>query len=190
MDALRAQPNATTPAYATTPARCRRREVREALSAAWRGCPGSRAVRALHCASRSSIDSSHSICVLNTRPKLRDAAVATSSSVRVFCSSRSIEVTGLSGDAAGHDEREEVEIGGDVQRKPVRRHRTRDVHADGGDFRFRLFRHRVGPDAGQSLDALRADAEVATGADEHFFQAAHVLHRADLGSKLRRSKMG
>ena len=36
------------------------------------------------CASRSSSDSSHSICDWKTRPKLRDAAVATSSMVKDF----------------------------------------------------------------------------------------------------------
>jgi len=44
---------------------------------------------------RSSSDSSHNICDWKTRPKLREAAVATSSIVNVFCNSRSMEVTGL-----------------------------------------------------------------------------------------------
>jgi len=46
-------------------------------------------------ASRSSSDSSHSICVLKTRPKFREAAVATPSTVIYFRNSRSIDVTGL-----------------------------------------------------------------------------------------------
>ena len=31
------------------------------------------------------------------------------------------------------------------------------------------------------LDALRADAEIAAGADQNFFQAAHKLYGADFG---------
>src|SRR5271169_6585414 len=55
------------------------------------------------------------------------------------------------------------------------------MHADGGDLGLRLVAQGVGPDSGESLDALCADAKVTTGAYQNFFEVADVVHRADLG---------
>ena len=130
--------------------------------------------------SKSSIDSSHSICELKTRPKLREAEVATSSSGNCRPVSRSIDVTGLSVMPHGTISEKESRSVETFSAKPCVVTAARDVYADGGDLRLRLVRQCVGPDAGQSLDALGRDAIVATDADEHFFQAAHKLHRADV----------
>ncbi len=58
---------------------------------------------------------------------------------------------------------------------------ARNMHADGGYLGFGLVAKRVGPDTGQSLDALGADAEVAAGANEHLFQAANEIDGSHLG---------
>src|SRR5579883_1567476 len=86
---------------------------------------------------------------------------------------------GAIGDAAGDDEVEVAQVGGDVEREAVRGDAARDVHADGGDFLLGDGAAGDGPDAGASGDALRGDGEVSQGADEGFFEEADVVDGAD-----------
>ncbi len=75
-------------------------------------------------------------------------------------------------DAAGDDEIEVTEIGGNVIGKAVRSDPAADVHADGGEL---FFRGRGGnPDAGLAGDAIGGDAEISRGADHDFFESANV----------------
>src|SRR5204863_7797514 len=71
--------------------------------------------------------------------------------------------------AARCDEAEVLEIRGDVQREAVRGDPTRDAHADRGDL---LIPH---PDPPLPFGALRNDAVMRDGADEHFFERGDVL---------------
>src|ERR1035438_10337504 len=53
----------------------------------------------------------------------------------------------------------------------------RDVHAARRDLGLGLVAQHLSPNPGQSLDSLGGDAEIATGADEHFFQPPDEFHR-------------
>ena len=54
------------------------------------------------------------------------------------------------------------------------------MHADGGDLFLRDAAPRQRPDAGAFADALRHHAEVAAGADQHLFEQADEVDRAEM----------
>ena len=54
------------------------------------------------------------------------------------------------------------------------------MDADGGDFFLRDAATSQGPDAREFADALRHDAKLAAGADEHFFEQADIVHWAEV----------
>src|SRR5260221_9165330 len=78
------------------------------------------------------------------------------------------------GDAAGNDEVEIAEVGGDVEGETVGGDPAADVDADGGEFFFGDIARRLDPDAGFAGDAIGADAEIGGGADHGFFERADI----------------
>src|ERR1700720_4489593 len=78
------------------------------------------------------------------------------------------------GDAAGNDEVEVAEVGGDVVGKAVGGDPATDVDADGGEFFFGDIARRLDPDAGFAGDAIGGDAEIGGGADHGFFERPDV----------------
>ncbi len=64
--------------------------------------------------------------------------------------------------------------------KPCEVTALRDVDADGGDLFLADAAARHRPDAGEFADALRHHAEVAAGADQHLFQQANIIDRAEV----------
>ena len=108
---------------------------------------------------------------------------------------------GLVGDAAGIDELEVAEVGGDVESEAVGGDSAGDVYADGSDFAFAgraglvlvlvLVLVEAAPDARESGDTTGANAIDAAETDEGFFHhanevdgtetaAAGVLERAEI----------
>lgn len=79
----------------------------------------------------------------------------------------------LVSDAAGIDELEVTQVGGDVEGEAVRGDSAGDVDADRADFSFAsragLLVVKAAPDAGESGDATGADAVDSAEADEGFF---------------------
>jgi len=78
------------------------------------------------------------------------------------------------GDAAGNDEVEIAEVGGDVESETVGRNPATDVDADGGEFFFADVARRLNPDAGLAGNAKGGDAEISGGANHDFFKRADV----------------
>ena len=78
------------------------------------------------------------------------------------------------GDAAGNDEVEVTEVGGDVEGKAVRGDPAADMDADGGEFFFGDIAGGLDPDAGFAGDAVGGDAEVSGGADHGLFESADI----------------
>src|SRR5882757_3714807 len=78
------------------------------------------------------------------------------------------------GDAAGNDQVEVAEVGGDVEGEAVGGDPAADVDADGGEFFFGDAARRLHPDAGFAGDAVGGDAEIGGGADHGFFERADV----------------
>src|SRR5882762_1539469 len=78
------------------------------------------------------------------------------------------------GDAAGNDEVEIAEVGGDVEGETVGGDPAADVDADGGEFFFGDIARRLDPNAGFAGDAVGADAEIGGGADHGFFEGADI----------------
>jgi hypothetical protein len=89
---------------------------------------------------------------------------------------------GLVGDAAGDDEGEVAEVGGDVESEAVRGDGLGDVDADGGDLFLGDGAASIGPDAGELADALGGDPEVFAGEDEGFFHEADEVDGAEVGA--------
>ena len=96
---------------------------------------------------------------------------------------------GAVGDAAGIDEGEVAQVGGDVEGEAVRGDAARDVNADGADLaacagsaRAVTDRATVGkarPDAGERRDASGAHAINAAEANEGLFDHAHKVDRTE-----------
>src|SRR5258708_2709098 len=76
------------------------------------------------------------------------------------------------GDAAGNDQVEVAEVGGDVEGEAVGGDPAADVDADGGEFFFGDAARRLHPDAGFAGDAVGGDAEIGGGAGHGFFEGA------------------
>src|SRR5579862_1655441 len=55
---------------------------------------------------------------------------------------------------------------------------TRNMNAEGGDFRLRG-RLRVGPNSSQTCNAFCRNTEVCAGADQDFFESANIFNGAD-----------
>lgn len=98
---------------------------------------------------------------------------------------------GLVGDAAGVDELEVAEIGGDVEGESVGGDSAGDVNADGSDFAFAggaglvrilVVLVKAAPDAGESGDAAGTDAIDTAEADESFFHHADEIDRTEAAS--------
>jgi hypothetical protein len=78
------------------------------------------------------------------------------------------------GDAAGNDEVEVAEVGGDVEGETVGGDPAADVDADGSEFLFGDIAGRLHPDAGFAGDAIGGEAEIGGGADHGLFEGADV----------------
>lgn len=78
------------------------------------------------------------------------------------------------GNAAGNDQIEVAEIGGDVKGQAVGSDPAADVDADGGEFFLGDIVGGLDPDAGLAGDAIGGDAEFSGGADHGFFERADV----------------
>src|SRR5262245_24681198 len=75
----------------------------------------------------------------------------------------------VTANAAWNDQLKVIQIGGDVEREPVHRHPPRDANA----YRRELF--VAHPDANEIAAArLRLHSEIASRADQHFLNVAHV----------------
>ena len=105
----------------------------------------------------------------------------------------------LVSDAAGIDELEVTQVGGDVEGEAVGGDSAGDVDADGADFSFAsragLLVVKAAPDAGESGDATGADAVDSAEADEGLFHhsdevdwteaaAAGVLKAAEIEDRV------
>lgn len=91
---------------------------------------------------------------------------------------------GVVGDAAGDDEAEVGEVGGEVEGKSVRGDAAGNVDADGGDFACGrvgrdLWVGEAAPDASQAGDAAGGDAMEGAEADESFFHEADKVDGAE-----------
>jgi len=88
----------------------------------------------------------------------------------------------LVGDAAGIDELEVAEVGGDVEGKAVRGNSAGNVNADGANFAFAsgagLLVVKAAPDTGKSRDAAGPDAVDSAEPDQGFFHCADEVHGA------------
>ena len=92
---------------------------------------------------------------------------------------RASEVTPRSANATGDDQAEEVEIGRDVEGKPVAGHPSRNAHADRADLGV------PDPRSAQPCDPSRREAVVGADADHHLFEIAHVtVHVATIGIEI------
>ena len=97
-------------------------------------------------------------------------------------SSFSSEVALRSADAAGNDQVEITQVGGNVVGETVGSDPAADVHADGGEFffgsgyslSFCWLSGWMNPDAGAAWDAKGREAEIGGGADHHFFEGADI----------------
>src|SRR6267142_4342773 len=78
------------------------------------------------------------------------------------------------GDAAGNDQVEVAEVGGDVEGEAVGGDPAADVDADGGELFFRDIARGLDPDAGFAGNAVGGDTEFGGGADHGFFERADV----------------
>lgn len=78
------------------------------------------------------------------------------------------------GDAAGNDEIEITQVGGDVIGKAVRGDPAADVDADGGEFFLGGIARRLDPDAGFAGDAISGDAEIGGGSNHGLFEGTDV----------------
>src|SRR5215213_4732471 len=74
----------------------------------------------------------------------------------------------FAGDPARHDQVEEVDVGGDVEREAVARDPSRNPHADRPDFLV------SDPRATEALNAAGFDAVLRAHADHHLFEIANV----------------
>ena len=78
------------------------------------------------------------------------------------------------GDAAGNDEVEITQIGGDVVSKTVGSDPAADVYANGGEFFFGDIAGGLDPDASLAGDTIGGDAEIGGCANHGFFESADV----------------
>jgi len=78
------------------------------------------------------------------------------------------------GYAAGNDEVEVAEVGGNVVGEAVGGDPAADVYADGGEFFFGNIARRLDPNAGFAGDAVGGDAEIGGGPDHGLFEGADV----------------
>jgi hypothetical protein len=91
---------------------------------------------------------------------------------------------GAVGDAAGDDEREIAEVGGDVEGEAVRSDGLGDVDSDCGDLLFADTAAGERPDPRQLADPLGGDAKVFAGEDEGFFHEADEVDGAEVRAVL------
>src|SRR6266849_5869431 len=78
------------------------------------------------------------------------------------------------GDAAGNDEVEVAEVGGNVEGEAVGGDPAADMDTDGGKFFFGDIGGRLDPDAGFAGDAIGGDGEIGGGADHGLFERTDV----------------
>src|SRR6202140_2139094 len=100
----------------------------------------------------------------------------------------------LRGDSTGHNQVEVAEIRIHIQSESMRSYGARNVHADRRDLRLRVcvvaglrpaiepeaphHTSRFCPHAGKPGQPLSRNAEIATSADQHFFQPSNIINRA------------
>ena len=77
-------------------------------------------------------------------------------------------------DAAGDDEVEVAEVGGDVECEAVGGDPAADVDANSGEFFFGDIANGLDPDASFAGYAIGGDAEIGGGADHGLFEGADV----------------
>ena len=74
--------------------------------------------------------------------------------------------------SAGHDQIEVAEIRIHIQSEAMRRHRSGDMHTDGGDLGCRL---RLSPNAREPGNAFGCDAEIAARANENLLEPPNIV---------------